>query len=292
MKIAVQIGATDETADPGRVAQEAESRGFDGIFFPEHTHMPVKQKPMPYAGNEERVLRFRRLFSPFISMAWAASTTKTLKIGTCVSLAAQHDPIVLAKTLASLDVMSNGRVVYGFGFGWLDEEMLDHGVDPKRRRAIVREKMLAVNELWTKDEASFSGEFVRFPACWSWPKPVQRPRPSILLGAKPTDRVFDHVIEYCDGWVPSLHDGLIGNVRRLRERAEQAGRNPATLQVDVIAHDNSFETGELSVAKLEELGSAGVQRVILPLPFGKIDEVRRRLDEHAARCGPLVGGPA
>ena len=247
-------------------------RGFDAILFPEHTHMPLRQRPLAYPGNEERMVHYRRLYSPFVAMAWAAAATKTLRIGTCVSLPAQHDAIILAKTLASLDALSGGRIVYGFG--WLDEEMIDHGVDPKRRRATVREKMLATKVLWTQEEASFSGEFVNFPPCWSWPKPPQLSRLPILLGARATDQVFDHVIDYCDGWLPTIHDELIANIARLRARAAEAGRDPATVRINVIGV-------ERRPGLFEQCRDAGVERVIVHLPFGDIDQVRRALDEYA-----------
>lgn len=277
VKIAVHFGATDLTADPGEVAYEAETRGFEGIVFPEHTHMPVGHEESPYSGTEERMVQYRRLHSPFIAMAWAASRTSRLSIGTCVSLAAQHDPIILAKMLASLDLLSNGRIVYGFGFGWSEQEMIDHGVDPGRRRATVREKMLAVRELWSAEQAGFSGELVRFPPCWSWPKPSGLSAVPLLLGASGSDQVFDHVIEYCDGWIPPVRGNVevfSAEVRRLGTRAEQAGRDPRSIAVHVVAPNRSL-------ALLEELRAAGVQRAILHLPFGDIDAVRRRLDEYA-----------
>ncbi len=278
MKFAVQLGATDDIADPGSVAHETEIRGFDALFFPEHTHMPVRHVPIPsaYIGVEERMVRYRRMLNPHISMAWAASATKTLKVGTCVALPAEHDAINLAKTLATLDLMSNGRVVYGFGFGWLEEAMIDHGVDPKRRRKTVRETMLAVKALWTQEQASFSGEIVSFQPCWSWPKPPESRIP-ILLGAAGTDQVFDHIIEYCDGWMPSQRGDVgdfLGKLDRLKARAADAGRDPRTIQVDVVVRN-------LSLEKFEALHQAGVQRAILHLPFGDIDEVRRTLDDYA-----------
>jgi probable F420-dependent oxidoreductase len=273
MKIAVHFGATDQTADPGRVAHEAEIRGFEGIFFPEHTHMPVQRRDIPYPNNDERMVHYQRLYSPFTAMTWAAGATRKLTVGTCVSLPVEHDPIILAKTLASIDVMSGGRVVYGFGFGWLDEEMIDHGIDPKKRRAVTREKMLAARAIWTQDQPSFSGEHVRFPPCWCWPKPLQRPLP-ILLGAGGTDKVFDHVIEYCEGWMPPLHPGFLDNVKRLKSRAADAGRDPATVQVNILPR-------ERSVKVFEQYRDAGVERVMLHLPFADIDGVRRALDAYA-----------
>jgi len=273
MKIAIQFGAGDRTADPGRIAHEAEARGFEGIFFPEHTHVPVDHVDFPYAGSEHRLNYTPRFLSPWVSMAWAASTTKKLKVGTCVALPAQHDAINLAKVLASLDLMTGGRVVYGFGFGWCDEEMADHGVDPKRRRATTRERMLAVDTLWSNEQASFSGEFVNFKPCFQWPK-SDRARTPLLLGAQGSDQVFDHVIEYCDGWMPSARGDFLGGVARLRERAQARGRDPKTIEIDVISAQRSVEL----FTKFQE---AGVDRVILHTPYAEVDEVLRTLDSYA-----------
>jgi len=278
MKIAIHMGATNRTASPGDVAYEAEARGFDGIFFPEHTHMPLEESAFPYPGSEYRLVHSPHLYNPFIAMAWAASRTTRLKVGASVSLPGQHDPIILAKTLASLDAMSDGRIVYGFGFGWSAQEMIDHGVDPKRRRATVREKMLAVKALWTEDHPSFSGEFVNFPPCRFGPRPPDLSRMPLLLGANGTDQVFDHVIEYCDGWAPSQRGDvadLIGLIARLRSRASDAGRDPATIQVDVIVPEPTPEI-------IEALDGAGVERVLLILPYLGIDEARLKLDAYAA----------
>ena len=280
MKIAVHFGATDQTADPGRVAHEAEIRGFEGIFFPEHTHMPVQRRDIPYPNNDERLVHYRRLYSPFTAMAWAAGATKKLTVGTCVSLPVEHDPIILAKTLASIDVMSGGRVVYGFGFGWLDEEMIDHGIDPKKRRAVTREKMLAAKAIWSQDEASFTGEFVRFPPCFCWPKPLQKPGPPLLVGG-----AFPYgarrAIAYGDGWVPHARRPAYGDVLSLlpefRKLAVEAGRDPATLPITI------FGAAE-DVDAIRRYRDAGVARLIFNLASAKADEVLPVLD----RCATLM----
>lgn len=276
MKFAFHFPATDHTADPGDVACEIEQRGLDGILFPEHTHMPVDHEASPYSGTEDRMVKNRRLFSPFTSMAWAAARTSRISIGTCVSLPAQYHPIVLAKTLASLDHLSKGRIVYGVGYGWLEQEMIDFGVDPKRKRALVREHILAVREIWTKEKPSFSGEFVEFPPCWCWPKPPEANRLPILMGAAGSEKTLDHVVEYCDGWMPSIRgniEAFSGRVARLREKALEAGRDPASLKIDVIAPFRSVEL-------FEGFREVGVGRVILHLPFADFDTVRRTLDEY------------
>lgn len=276
MKFAFHFPATDHTADPGEVATEIEQRGLEGILFPEHTHMPVDHAPSPYSGTEERMVKNRRLYSPFVSMAWAAARTSTISIGTCVSLPAQYHPLILAKLLASLDDLSKGRITYGIGYGWLDQEMIDFGVNPKRKRARVREHILAVREIWSRDEPSFAGEFVSFPKCWSWPKPPGGNRVKFLMGAAGSDRTLDHVVDYCDGWMPSIRgdiEGFAGQVARLKDKARDAGRDPASLQIDVIAPNRSVEL-------FEGFEKLGVNRVILHLPFAGFDTVRQTLDEY------------
>jgi len=278
MKISVQYGPTDDVPDPGRIAYEAEIRGFHGIYFPEHTHMPVGGGDIPYSGNEERVLRYRRLHSPLVAMAWAASTTKTIKLGACVALPAQHDPIILAKTLTGLDAMSGGRIQYGFGFGWQEPEMEAHGVDPKRKRATTREKMLAVKSLWTEDEAAFDGEIYKLKPTWMWPKPPAGRIP-LLLGAAGTDQVFDHIIEYCEGWMPPLRGDpkdFVAKLDYLRKRCADAGRDPKTLQIDVLSV-------ERVPGSVEALSEAGVDSGIVHLPFGGLDVLLPALDDYAAR---------
>ncbi|MGX1701957.1 TIGR03619 family F420-dependent LLM class oxidoreductase [Microbacterium sp. NPDC055357] len=282
MKLAVHFGAHDLTADPGQVAYEAEIRGFDGIVFPEHTHMPVEHGLAPYSGTEDRMMHYRRIFNPFVAMAWAAARTTTLSIGTAVALPGEHDPIILAKTLASLDHLSKGRIVYGAGFGWSEQEMIDHGVDPKRRRAVAREKLLAVQAIWSEDEASYSGEFVNFPPAWNWPKPDSLSRVPILIGAKGTDRVFDHVVEYGHGWIPSVREDTAAfatDVARLKAKAEDAGRDPESLLIHAMAPNRSVQL-------LEGLREAGAHRAILHLPFAGLDDVRIRLDEYAREYLP------
>ena len=252
------------------------ARGFDGLYFSEHTHEPVEDTAFAYPDAQDFLQHHKRYHSPLIGMAFAAAVTKNLKVGTCVGLPAQHDPIVLAKALASLDNMSGGRVVYGFGFGWSAAEMADHGVDPSRRRATTRDKMLAIKTLWNEEIPSYSGEFVRFPPCRSWPKPPPGRLP-ILLGAAGTDQVFQHVIEYCDGWMPAQNGdptAFLERLHRLRTLAKQAGRDPESLQIEISNHDPSVE-------RYERLRDAGVHRVILHVGWGDIDATRRVLDRYA-----------
>src|SRR5438132_676954 len=192
---------TDQSIRPDELAREAEERGFESIFYPEHTHIPTGRKT-EWPGGGDLPEEYRRLHDPFIALTAAAGATDRIKLGTGICLVGQHDPIVLAKTVASVDVVSDGRFLFGVGFGWNTDEMEDHGVDPKFRRSIAREKVLAMKSLWTEEAGSFDGKYVHVPPSWSWPKPVQQPHPPILIGGAASDTVFKHVVEWADGWMP------------------------------------------------------------------------------------------
>ena len=204
--------------------------------------------------------------------------TTNLKLGTGITLVAQRDPLWLAKEVASLDYISNGRFMFGVGYGWNIEEMQHHGVDVKRRRAITREKMLACIELWTKDEASFAGEYVRFDSSWAWPKPIQKPHPPIVVGAAPTDLHFRHIVEYADAWMPIEGRWPIDESwDKLRKTAEAAGRDPATLSLGVFAP-------KPDPAHLEHLREIGVSFIALGLPPLDRDAAFKTMDRYA----PLI----
>jgi probable F420-dependent oxidoreductase len=186
---------------------------------------------------------------------------------------AQRDPIVLAKEVASLDHLSGGRVVFGVGYGWNVEEMEDHGVVPSTRRALVREKVLAMKGLWSDEVAGFDGEHVRFEPSWSWPKPVQRPHPPILIGGGPGPLLFRHVVEYATGWMPLTGIGS-SNVRAaLRTAAEQAGRDPGSVDVVPV-------WARADRATLEHYATLGITRAVLGLPAAPADRVLPILDDY------------
>ena len=172
---------------------------------------------------------YGRTHDQFVALAAAAAVTTTLRLGTGITLVAQRDPIWLAKEVASLDVISGGRLLFGIGYGWNHEEMESHGVDIGHRRAVVREKVLACKALWSQDVAEFHGKYVDFEPSWSWPKPVQSPHPPIVIGASPTDLHFRHIIEYGDVWMPIQGRWPIDEAwLKLQQAAEAAGRDPAT----------------------------------------------------------------
>ncbi len=275
MDLGLVIFPTDRSARFDDVAVEAEARGFESLFMPEHTHIPASRvSPYPIGGDLPE--EYRRIHDPFVVMAAAAARTTTIKLGTSVALLAQRDPIVTAKAIASLDAVSDGRIVLGVGYGWNREEAADHGVVFASRRERLREHVLAMKELWTNEEATFTGEFVRFERAWQWPKPVQRPHPPVYLGSKPGPRSFAHVVEWCDGWmpIPFLSPAFAATLAELRHASEDAGRDPSTIRITACG-------GLPDPALLDGWRALGIERTILGLPSADLDDVRRVLDSHA-----------
>ena len=274
MRIGLAIQATDRSMSPVELAREAEERGFYSLYLPEHTHIPTSRRTPPPTGEAELSEEYLRSLDPYIALAAASAVTSKIRLGTGVGLVAQHDPISLAKALATLDWLSGGRLVLGIGYGWNREEMENHGIDVKRRRARVRESMLAMQALWSQEVASFDGEFVRFEASWQWPKPVQQPRPRVLIGGGPGPRLFAHVAEYADGWMPIGGAGVKESLPALRRALEERGRDPGALHV--VPMGVLPERG-----KLDHYASIGVTEVALRLPSESRDVVLPRLDEFA-----------
>ncbi len=265
---------TDVSIRPVHLARELEERGFESLWVTEHTHIP-SSRTTPWPGGTDLPDYYLRTLDPFVALTSAATATTRLRVGTGVCLVAQHDPIVLAKQVASLDLLSDGRFLFGIGVGWNIEEMADHGVDAKRRRSIAREKVLAMKQLWTEDVASFDGEYVRFEPSWSWPKPVQSPHPPIMMGGAGGPVTFRHVIEYCDGWMP-IHGrkDVLTPIADLRRAAEAAGRDPATIEIGVFA-----APGDPAI--IDAYREAGVRRCLLQAPSAPADVVLRTLDSYA-----------
>ncbi len=256
---------TEYGARPDDLATACEARGFESLWVGEHTHIPASRRT-PYPGGDPLPKPYYHMADPFVSLMAAAAVTTTLKVGTGVSLIIEHDPIVLAKTIATLDVWSNGRVLLGIGGGWNAEEMANHGTPFARRWKVLRERMEAMKAIWTEEEASYEGEFVRFERIISYPKPVQPPHPPILFGgATPQGR--QRAVNYCDGWIPIdvLVDDLPAAIADLHRRAEEAGRDPATLPVSVFA----FTEPDADILKRYQ--DIGVERVVSVSP--------RRLDD-------------
>ena len=271
---------TDLGIQPVEVAREAEARGFDSLWFPEHSHIPVSRRT-PWGGIEGAPplpAEYWRTHDQFIALTAAAVVTSTLRLGTGITLVAQRDPVWLAKEVASLDLISAGRLLFGIGYGWNHEEMESHGVDIGHRRALVREKILACKALWTQDEASFHGEYVNFEPSWAWPKPLQFPNPPIYVGCSPSDLHFRHIIEYADVWMPIEGRWPIDEAwLKLRQMAEAAGRDPASLQLAIYA-------AKPDAANLARLRDVGATSALLLLPPLDRDEALAKLDSYA----PLV----
>jgi len=273
VRIGITVFLTDRTIDPVTLAREVEARGFESLYFPEHTHIPVSRVTPPPTGDEELKDEYKRTLDPLVAMGAAAAVTSKIVLGTGVSLVAQHDPIVMAKQLATLDVMSNGRITLGVGFGWNQDEMADHGVEYSTRRAKAREHVLAMMELWANDEASFDGDYVRFAPSWSWPKPIQRPRIRMLVGGGAGPKLFAHVAEYSDGWFPIGGAGVREALPALHEAWAAAGR---TGEPEVVPFGVLPDPG-----KLDYYRSIGCSEVVLRVEGLGRDSALRQLDEMA-----------
>jgi probable F420-dependent oxidoreductase len=275
MQIAVTLHATDRAMDPVELAREAEARGFSSLYVPEHTHIPVSRRTPPPTGDAELAEEYLRSPDPYIALAGAAAVTRRIRLGTGVGLPAQHDTLTFAKQLATLDRASGGRLTLGIGFGWNREEMENHGIAVKTRRALVREKMLAMQALWSNDVAEFHGEFVRFEASWQWPKPLQQPRPRVLIGGAAGPILFSHIAEYADGWMPVGGAGLRAALTDLKAALAERGRDPATLHVVPMGVVPDEE-------KLAYYQSLGVTEAVLRLPSAPRDAVLPVLDAFTA----------
>jgi probable F420-dependent oxidoreductase len=275
MRHGITMFTTDTSMDIVALARAVEDRGFDSLYVPEHTHIPSSRTTPPPTGADELAEEYRRTLDPFVALAAAGAVTERLRLGTGVSLVAQRDPIVTAKAVATLDHLTAGRFVFGIGFGWNVEEMADHGVDFSRRRDVVREKMLAIRRLWTEEEADFAGEFVNLEPSWSWPKPVQRPHPPVLIGGGGGPKLFDAVAEYGDGWIPIGGSGLTDRIPELRRAFESAGREPSELHI--VPFGTLPDEG-----KLEHYAALGVTEVVLRIPSAGSDAVLPILDQYAA----------
>lgn len=279
MRVGVTIFPTDVSIGIVELARACEERGFDSLWLPEHTHIPTSRRtPWPVAPDQPIDDKYKRALDPLVALGAAAAATSTLRLGTGILLAAQRDPIVTAKAVATADHVSGGRFSLGVGVGWNVDEMEHHGVDPQRRRAQAREHVLAMRRLWEDDEAEFHGEFVDFSPSWSWPKPHQRPLP-VLLGGAAGPKLFAHVAEYAQGWIPIGGRGLREAVPRLREAVADAGRDPASLEIVPMAVLPD-------AGKLEHYATLGVTEVVFDLPSAPADEVLAVLDRYAAFTAP------
>jgi probable F420-dependent oxidoreductase len=279
MRYGVVLFTSDRGITPARAAEAAEAIGFDCFYVPEHTHIPVRRDALhPRTGTAELPDdRYTRTLDPWVSLSMAAAVTSRIRLGTAVALPAEHDPITLAKTIASLDHLSGGRVDLGVGFGWNTDELTDHGVPAGRRRTVLREYLAAMQALWTDDEATYDGEFISFGPAWAWPKPVQQRIP-VVLGAGGTDKTFAWIASSADGWLTTPGEtDLDDKIKRLYAAWHDAGREDAP-QVRVLA-------GKPDPAVLAHWAQAGVTDVAFGMPDRSEDEVVGYLGRLAARLG-------
>jgi probable F420-dependent oxidoreductase len=273
MNFGVSIFLTRYSIGPAELARAVEERGFESLFVPEHTHIPTSRHS-PWPGGPDLPEEYRETLDPFLALTAAAVVTERLLLGTGICLVVERDPITTAKEVATLDLLSGGRLLFGVGGGWNREEMEHHGTDPTRRFGVLRERVLAMKEIWTNDEAEFHGEHVDFDPLWQWPKPVQRPHPPVLVAGN-GPRTLDRVMEYGDGWIPIPGRGAVPlgeGTARLAELAAERGRPPIPVTVfgarpepDVIAH----------------YAEAGVDRVLFRLPSVPTPEALKLLDTYA-----------
>ena len=274
MHIGVFHFPTEYGIDVAELAQGLEARGLDSLFVCEHTHIPLSRRS-PFPGGGELPKRYIHSHDPFVSLSVAAAVTKSLRLGTGICLVPQRDPIITAKSVASLDVMSGGRFIFGIGGGWNVDEMENHGARYDTRFKLLRERVLAMKALWTEEEASFHGEFVNFDPVWCYPKPAQRPHPPILLGGE-TDKTLGRIVDYCDGWFPRGgpdFDPAVA-VSRLKAACAAAGRDFAGMQITVFR-------APVDADALKRYADAGITRVLLDAPDSSRDEVLRLLDQYA-----------
>jgi probable F420-dependent oxidoreductase len=280
VQFGVTIFSTDISMPVPDLARAAEDRGFDSVWIPEHTHIPTSRRTPPPTGDAELAEEYKRSVDPLVSLAAAAALTSTIRLGTGVLLPAQRDPIVTAKAAATLQNLAGGRVDLGIGFGWNEDEMEDHGVEYRTRRERTREHVLAMQALWTDEVASFDGEYVHLPPSWSWPKP-DVPIP-VLIGGGAGPKMFAHLVEYADGWIPIGGAGLTEAIPRYKEALAEAGRDPDAAR---IVPFGSLPTP----AKLEHFISIGVTECVFRIPSAPTDEVKPVLDEQAAIIADLRG---
>lgn len=276
---------TDYAVDPARLAGAVEARGFESLFFPEHTHIPASRRS-PWPGGAELPREYWHTHDPFVALAMAAAVTSRLRLATGIALVTERDPILMAKQVATLDHLSGGRLILGVGAGWNAEEMAHHGTAWGDRWRVLRERVLAMKTIWREEAPEFHGEFVDFEPLWSWPKPARPGGPPVLVGAS-SKYVFARIAEYGDGWMPI--DGrddaaLADGVRRLEDACGEAGRDFAAMDLTVFGVRGDPDR----VASLLELG---FRRIVFALPPADADRVIGRLDalaELAADFAPAA----
>ena len=270
MQFGIHVRPTADTLDVREIGRMVEAYGFDSLFFPEHTHIPTRLQS-EYPGDPEWLRTCMQLFDPFVALGAVAAVTERLLLGTGVVLVPQHNPITLAKQVATLDVISGGRVLFGVGAGWGREEMVNHGTDPALRWKLMRERVLAMKQIWTADEPAFYGELVRFDPIWQWPKPAQRPHPPVLIGGE-GPRVLERVVDYGDMWMPNDHPEIEQRMGELQRMAQARGRGPIPVTVYAMAEEPE------AIARYT---AAGVERCVFTVRSPDAEQFRATLGRLA-----------
>lgn len=275
MQFGVHIFPTEHSIQPEELARACEERGLDSLWFSEHTHIPVSFLEAPGRGPTLPDY-YWQTYDIFVAMTLAAAATNNLKIASGVSLVIERDTILLAKETATLDRISDGRLIFGVGAGWLESEMADHGVVYRTRFQLLKEQLRAINEIWTTEESEFHGRFVNFDKMRAFPKPLQQPRPPIIMGGG-GEKALECAAEVCDGWAPWLMEWQKAreSITNLRRLAEENGRDPGSLEFSL------FERSIPEPRTLEDMETAGVKRIILTVLGQSRDEALPGLDELA-----------
>lgn len=273
MRFGLFMFPTDESIGPADLARAAEDHGFESLLFPEHTHIPVSRRtPYPSGGDLPR--EYVRVFDPFVALTAAAMATERLRVGTGICLVVERDPIVTAKEVATLDLLSGGRFDFGIGAGWNREEMANHGTDPGSRVRLMRERVEAMKAIWTSDVAEYHGEFVDLEPLWMWPKPVQQPHPPVLVGGSGPG-VLQRVVDFGDEWMPLRGRGsgaLADRIAELQELAAERGRGPIPVTLFGAKPDTDA---------IQRYAEAGVSRCLFWLPSAPAADVLPRLGRYA-----------
>jgi len=279
MKVGVMMFVTDYSIAPGELGRAAEERGFESLWMPEHTHIPVSRKS-PWGGGPVLPDNYKELLDPFMALTAASMTTQRIKLGTGICLVVERDPIHMAKQVATIDYLSGGRFIFGIGAGWNAEEMANHGTVFETRFALMRERIEAMKTIWANDVAEYHGTHVHLEPLWCWPKPVQKPHPPIIVGGA-FPQGAKRAIAYGNGWMPIVGRSLdaLAVVSAYRQLVTESGRNPDDLPLSVIGSPPEADL-------IKRYGDAGIDRVVCILPTARRDDSLKDLD----RCAALVGG--
>ena len=275
MKFGVAIFPTDYAISMTELAPAAEQLGFESLWVAEHSHIPTSRKT-PWPGGSELPKHYWHTMDPFVALTVTALASKTIRVATGICLLIQRDPIHTAKQVASVDLVSGGRFIFGIGAGWNREEMADHGTDFTKRWQLLRERTEAIKAIWTSDPAEYHGEMVDFGPMWSYPKPVQKPHPPVILGGS-GPRILERVVRYADGWMPN-RGAVIERIPELQRMADAAGRQP--IPVTYYPKANAEE--------IERCARAGIERLIWYVPADGRDAALKKLDELGTLIRPYV----